>query len=181
VKTSHADWMLALSTVAVLAMIPEWPLAGLTDPSYWGLVGFSVLAVIFLFVGRGSWSPGSLNRRLVVAFLVALPVLYLAHWLRFGGSSLELVIQLGGLGTWLVFAALGRRSDTPLWLGCVLHGVWDAVHFGRIDFVPEWYGAACALADVALGAFVLMRVGAASLRQSPTERPIRTATGRIHA
>ncbi len=150
--------LLALTAVAVMVAIPEWPLAGLTDPSYWGLVGFLVLVLLILVARKDSWSPGSLNRRLVVAFLVALPLLYLAHWLRFGGSSLELGIQLGGLAVWLLLAALGRRSDTPLWLGCVLHGLWDAAHFGRVDFVPEWYGAACMVADVGLGAFVLMQL-----------------------
>jgi hypothetical protein len=157
--------VLALAAVTVLAVIPEWPLAGLTDPSYWGLVGFVVLVLLILVGRKNSWSPGSLNRRLVLAFLVALPLLYLAHWLRFGGSSLELGIQLGGLAAWLLLAVLGRRSDTPLWLGCVLHGLWDAVHFGRVGFVPQWYGAACIVADVALGAFVLIQLGRSSARR----------------
>jgi hypothetical protein len=152
------DLVLAVAAASALAVVPEWPSSGLRDPSYWGVVGFLVLALLLLVSGRGSWSPGSLNRRLVVAFLVALPLLYLAHWLRFGGSSLELGVQLGGLGAWLLLAALGRRSDTPLWLGCVLHGLWDAVHFGRVDFVPTWYGAMCIVADIALGAFVLMQL-----------------------
>ena len=156
--------VLALSGIAVLAVVPEWSAAGLTDPSYWGAVGFVTLVLLLLPRGGRSWSPGSANRRLVVAFLVALPLLYLAHWLRFGGSSVELAIQLGGLVIWLALAALGRRSDTPLWLGCVLHGLWDAVHFSRVGFVPEWYGAACIVADVALGAFVSIRL------QVPTGR-----------
>jgi len=152
------ELVLALAGVAALAVVPEWSLTGLTDPSYWGVVGFFTLVLLILGGRRRSWSPGSVNRRLVLAFLVALPLLYLAHWLRFGGSSLELAVQLGGLVLWLTFAALGRRSDMPLWLGCVLHGLWDAVHFARVGFVPEWYGAACIVADFAFGAFVLMRL-----------------------
>jgi hypothetical protein len=152
------DLMLTLAAVAVLAVVPEWPLAGFMDPSYWGVVGVLAFTVLMVLGRRDSWSPGSLNRRLVLAFLVALQLLYLAHWLRFGGSSLELGVQLGGLTLWLVLAALGRRSDTPLWLACVLHGVWDAVHFGRVDFVPQWYAAACGVADIAVGSYVLMQL-----------------------
>jgi hypothetical protein len=157
--------VLAVAALAVAAVVPEWPLAGVTNPSYWGVAGFLVFVLLVLFGGGTSWSPGSLNRRLVITFLVGLQLVYVANWMRFGGSSLELGVQLGGLLVWLAFAAVGRRSDTALWIGCVLHGLWDAVHFGRIEFVPQWYGALCIAADVAVGAYVLNQLARSTARE----------------
>ena len=154
----RVDLLLVITGAAALAVVPDWTAVDLTEPSYWGIAGFLVWAVLLLARPRGSWTPGSVNRRLTVAFLVVVQMVYVASRLRFGGSSLELGIQLGGWAVWLLLAALGSRSDAPLWIGCALHGLWDAVHFGRVDFVPEWYGAACIVVDVAVGAFVLVRL-----------------------
>ncbi|HSR41778.1 MAG TPA: hypothetical protein VLL48_06395 [Longimicrobiales bacterium] len=153
-----ADLLLATATLAALAVVPDWPHRHVSDPSYWGVVGFVVLVAGLLWGRRDSWSPGSAHRRMVVAFLVLVPVVYVADRLRYGGTSLELGIQVAGLGLWIALAVRARRSDTVLWLGCVLHGLWDAAHFGRVGFVPEWYAAACLAADTGLGAFVLLRL-----------------------
>jgi hypothetical protein len=85
-------------------------------------------------------------------------MVYVADWLRFGGSEYELAVQLAGLALWLWAAHAARSSDTVLWVGCVAHGLWDAAHFGRASFIPEWYAAACLAADVGLGAFVLIEL-----------------------
>lgn len=152
------DLLLIVTAAAALAVIPEWSADSLTNPSYWGIAGYLVVALSFVLRPRGDWNPGSVNRRLVLAFLAIVQLVYVASWVRFGGSSLELGIQLSGVGLWWLFAVIGRRSDTVLWIGSALHGLWDAVHFGRVAFVPEWYGAACIVVDVAFGAFVLMRL-----------------------
>lgn len=148
--------LLILATIAALAVIPDLPHRHLDDPSYWGVVGYAVLFVLLAFRVDQSWAPGRANRRLIVLFLVALPVVYVANWFRFGGSGFELGIQLAGLAIWLAAAATARRSDLVLWTGCAAHAVWDGLHFGRVDFVPDWYVAACLAIDVGLGAYVLM-------------------------
>jgi hypothetical protein len=152
----RAKVLLGLATLAALAVVPDWPYRHLTDPSYWGVMGFLVLVVLILGRRVGPWTPGSANRRTVLAFLVLVPVVYVADWFRFGGSGVELALQLGGLASWVILAVIARRSDLVLWLGCVLHALWDAAHFGRVGFVPEWYAAACLAADVGLGASVLV-------------------------
>lgn len=154
----RVDLLMAITVAAALAVVPDWTAVSFTEPSYWGIAGFLAFAGLLLARPRSAWNPGSLNRRIVVAFLVLVQLLYVASALRFGGSSPELGLQLGGWAVWLLFAALGRRSDAVLWVGCALHGLWDAFHFGRVDFMPEWYGAACIVVDVAVGAFVLARL-----------------------
>lgn len=161
-ETRSADVLLVFATLAALAVVPDWPHRHLTDPSYWGVIGFLLLAVVMLGRRAGSWGAGSANRRTVLAFLVLVPVVYVADRIRFGGSGVELGLQLGGLATWVVLAVVARRSDLALWLGCVLHALWDAAHFGRVSFVPEWYAAACLAADVGLGASVLVWLRTAS-------------------
>lgn len=155
-RRRNASLLLVLAALAALAVLPDWPQRHLGDPSYWGVLGFLVLVVLVLRHRRGSWTSGSGNRRTIVAFLFLVPLVYVADWLRFGGSSLELAIELVGLAVWAALALFARRSDFVLWLGCVLHALWDAAHFGRVSFVPEWYSAACIAADVGLGAFVLI-------------------------
>lgn len=166
----NADLLLALATVAALGVVPSWSLRYLTDPSYWGVIGFSALVLWLLLRGPGrSWRAGSSNRRTILLFLAAVPVVYVADWLRFGGSGLELGVELGGLACWFFLTGFARRSDTVLWLGCALHGLWDALHFGRVDFVPEWYAAACLAADIGLAAFVLLRLRQESLAASTAD------------
>lgn len=66
--------LLAAATTAALAVVPDWPHRNLTDPNYWGVVGF-LLLVLWLLVRRaGSWNPGSANRRTILAFLALVPV-----------------------------------------------------------------------------------------------------------
>lgn len=162
-----AGLLLAVATVAVVAVIPDWPHRHPGDPSYWGLVAFVLLAVGLLALPRRSWEFGGTARRAIIAFLAVVPLVYVADWIRWGGSEVELAIQLGGLAAWLSAAYAARRSDVVLWMGCAAHALWDAAHFGRVDFVPEWYAAACLAADIGLGAFVLIELKARSHYDRP--------------
>lgn len=156
VKLSHPQAVLALATIAVLLVVPDWPHRHLDDPSYWGLIGYLVVFLAVFARGSASWSARSANRRMIRLFLVGLPAIYVANRLRFGGSAAELAVQGAGLLLWLTFAVRASRSDLVLWFGCTAHAVWDAAHFGRVDFVPVWYVSLCLAADIGLGAFVLL-------------------------
>ena len=159
--------LLLLSTAAVLAIVPDWPHRHPEDPSYWGVTGFVALAIVLLAARRRSWAPGGGARRAVVAFLALVQLVYVANWFRHGGSGVALGLQLAGLVAWLGAAFAARRSDVVLWSACVVHALWDAGHFARVGFVPEWYAAGCLAADIGLGAFVLLE-----LRQWPEAGPI---------
>ena len=150
--------LLAVASFAALAVVPDWPHRHLDDPSYWGLLGYLIVFAMLLVRPRASWGIGGSARGIIRLFLLGLPLVYVADWLRFGGSSLEFVAEVAGLGIWVVLAVLAGRSDIALWSGCVGHAAWDALHFGRVGFVPDWYVAACLAVDIGLGAFVLLNL-----------------------
>jgi hypothetical protein len=148
--------LLVLATLTGLSVVPDWPHRHLDDPSYWGMIGYLVVFMVLLRRSRPSFSVGGASRRTVQLFLIGLPLVYVADWLRFGGSTLELTVELAGLVIWLSAAVAATRSDLVLWAACVVHAGWDALHLGRVDFVPTWYIVACVAVDVGLGAFVLI-------------------------
>lgn len=148
--------MLVIAAVSAVSVVPRVAAHSLTDPSYWGLAGYLLVTVLLIRRPSSGWGEGGARRRLVLAFLVGLPLVYVADRIRFGGSPVELIVELVGLGLWVGVAVLARRNATFLWLGCVGHTLWDALHFGRVGFVPEWYVAACLVADMAVGSVVLV-------------------------
>lgn len=159
-RARNASLLLAVATAVALAVVPDWPHRHLGNPSYWAVVGFVVLVLRLLVRPRASWDAEGANRRVILAFLAVVQLIYVANWARFGGATWELGIELGGAALWIAIAYSARRSDVPLWLGCAAHGLWDAVHFGRVSFIPEWYAASCMAADVGIGAFVLLHLSA---------------------
>lgn len=155
-KPSHSQVLLGVATVAALLVVPDWPHRHLDDPRYWGIIGYLVVFCAVVARGSRSWSRGSANRRMTRLFLAALPVIYVASWMRFGGSTAELVFQLAGVVIWLGLALAAGRSDLVLWVGCVAHALWDGAHFERVGFIPGWYASACLAIDIGFGAFVLL-------------------------
>ncbi len=155
-RTRNARLWLALSAAVAVGFLPGWPFLHLDEPVHWGVLGFLLVA---LLLGRGhrvGRALGPRRRRLVRLFLLALPVVYVASWLRFPAGEAALGVELVGLGIWLGLAWYGGRSDRVLWAGCALHALWDAAHFQRASFVPDWYVAACVAADLGVAGFVLL-------------------------
>lgn len=135
------------------------------------MLGYGVVFLLLTLRRGRSWEPGSGQRRVVVAFLLGLPVVFVASRLRFGGSGAALAVELGGLAIWLGVAAAARRSDAALWAGCAGHGIWDALHLGRAGFIPDWYVAACLAVDVGLGAYALLGLREARSPQARSGPP----------
>ncbi len=163
-----ARLLLGIATLAALAVLPGWPHRHLDDPSYLGVIGFAVVAALLLR-SKGGMDPGSANRRRVGIVLFALPVVYVANLLRWGGSATELGIQLVGLAAWVWLAWRSRRSDAALWLGMALHALWDAAHYGRVGFIPEWYATAYIAVDVGLAGYVLLGLRGSEVAGVPRE------------
>ena len=157
---------LVLATAAGLAVVPDWPHRHLDEPAYWGMIGY--VGVFLLLVARRtrSWREGSANRRLVSAFLVGLPLIYVAAVVVSDAGSVAMAVEGGGLVLWLALAWSSRRYDWALWAGCVAHALWDAGHWARADYIPSWYVVACIAVDVGLGGYVLLR-----LREGEADAP----------
>lgn len=161
----NVQWALAglvlVATIALFWVVPEFPLAHLDDPSHWGVVGYAVTVVLL-----GRWftvgpKAHKAERRLLVRFLVGMPLIYLADWLRFGGPGFWLPIELGGgLVYWIIAWLTAKKSPWLLPVGITGHAIWDLLHVGRTSFVPDWYAVGCLVVDVALGLYVFGRVRA---------------------
>lgn len=161
----NLQWALAgllfVVTVSLFWIVPDIPLAHLDDPSHWGVMGYAVTVVL---LGRGfAIGPEAhdAERRLLVLFLVAMPLVYLADWFRFGGPTSWLAIELGGgVVYWTVAWLAATKWPWLLPVGIAGHALWDLWHYGRTDFIPDWYAAACLLVDVALGLYLSGRMRA---------------------
>lgn len=168
----RADRLFLLAaTASALAVVPDSPHRHLDEPAYWGLIGFLVVIVLILGRASASFSRDGGSRRVVRAFIVGVQVIYVASWMRWGGTAGQLALQLGGLCVWIALAWRAGRSDPALWGGCVAHALWDAVHFGRVGFIPDWYVAACLAADLGLGAFVLLTLSGPDRRAGVESAP----------
>ena len=149
------------ASLALVWIVPENPLAHLDDPSHWGVIGYvlTVWRLVALRSDRLDRPSGA--HRILIGFLIGMPIIYLADWVRFGGSLGYLWVEVGGaLLYWTIAAAAVVRSYRVLSAGIAGHALWDLLHLGTADYVPEWYAFGCALVDVAVGLFVILNVWA---------------------
>ena len=52
-----------------------------------------------------------------------------------------------------------KRSPWFLAIGMALHGLaWDAWHYRKSNYIPDWYVIACLAVDLAFGAYIASRV-----------------------
>ena len=152
---------LAVIVVTALIFVPALPFLHLDDPSHWGVLGFAATAALLLSPSVDRWSRQRLHA-ILTAFVIALPMIYVANAIRWNGGVTGLSVELVGLVIWcgLAIAALGRPVLLPI--GIALHAVWDAAHFGHVDYVPDWYIIACIAADLGLAGYLLARFTLAS-------------------
>ncbi len=153
---SKADWILLIPVFGAIAtlpfIVPENPLLHLDDPSHWGVLG--ILLFVALFWRRVKTGRQRAPKRLLATFLGAMPLIYIANWIRFGGSSGWLVVEVLGLVLFGILVALGWwRGKWWFAAGIAAHAVWDAAHIGQTTFIPDWYAVGCAVADVAVAGY----------------------------
>jgi hypothetical protein len=148
-------FILAVSAVAGLAVVPSAAWAHPGDPCIGAIFGF-LLTVVALSVCRVLRWP-RLERRWLAVFLAAMPLVYLRSGLLQG---VPLGVEWIGLGVFLLLAVAGWFvSPWFLVAGLFAHGLtWDLWHLPAGGAVPTWYALACAIVDVGLGAYVVTRV-----------------------
>lgn len=105
-----------------------------------------------------------IERALLAAFLMGMPLVYVMGWFaaRDHAASSWIWVELLGLAFFAVFVALGlKNSPLLLAIGITGHGfAWDSWHYKNSVYIPDWYAVACLLVDLALGAYVAVRVPA---------------------
>jgi hypothetical protein len=149
-----------LATFAAALLVPDLSLSLISQPVFGAVVGCGI-ALTLVTVVRAQGRRGSrLERRCLAFFLLLMPTVYLASWLRFGGGSGWLAAELAGQVIFGVLAIAGlRRWPWLLAIGIAGHGLlWDAWHYGRTPFMPDWYALACAIVDVGLALYVAAQV-----------------------
>jgi hypothetical protein len=92
-----------------------------------------------------------------------MPFVYLASALVSVGGPLKaswLAVEAMGVPLYVGLAILGLRRPWFLVGGIALHGLaWDSWHlFTHSSSVPSWYALGCCLVDVALAAYLALRV-----------------------
>ena len=147
---------LAVIVVTALIFVPALPFLHLDDPSHWGVLGFAATAALLLSPSADRWSRRRLHVILTV-FVIALPVIYVANAIRWNGGMTGLTVELVGLVIWCGLAIAALRRPLLLPIGIALHAIWDAAHFGHVDYVPEWYIIACIAADLGLAGYLFAR------------------------
>ncbi|MCK5771382.1 hypothetical protein [Algiphilus sp.] len=150
--------LLALSALAALAVVPDWPHRHPGDPHFLAVIACALLYGLLLARPSAPWSEGSLNRRLGAAFLLLLPVIYVGAALRFSAPPAAMALELAGLAVWAGLAWGALRSGHVLALACALHALWDAGHFARAGYIHDWYVVACIAVDIGIGAYALLMV-----------------------
>ncbi|MEM9301077.1 MAG: hypothetical protein AAGE01_03145 [Pseudomonadota bacterium] len=153
--TALAWIAIVVGSFVAVTFIPDWPWRHLGDPSHWGVIGY-VAFLPLLVVSRNRTRR---EQSLLVSFLAAMPLIYIANALVFDASPTWLLIQGAGLLLFAAIALLGWRVAYGfIVVGLVGHGIWDLVHHGRTSFVPDWYTLACGAVDFGLAAFVALRL-----------------------
>lgn len=163
--------LLPLSVAAALLTVPDLSAATVAHPTFAAMVACTgVLALITALRGRGRRGT-RIERGTLALFLLLMPTIYLASWLQAGGSHHGWFgVELAGQAAFAVLAFLGwRRAPLLLGVGILAHGtLWDAWHFGRTPFMPDWYAIACGVVDVGCGIYALAQVRAWSAAAQPS-------------
>lgn len=150
---------LLLASLGAYMLLPAAPWSGLDQPANVAVLGY--LAAVPLLAVLRALRAARAERVVLAVVLALLPLVYLAGWMLDGRGAWGVVEAAGAvLFVGLAVAGAGWRPEL-IGAGLVAHGLlWDSWHHGRVDFVAEWYPLACALADVALGAYAWLRARA---------------------
>lgn len=164
-----ATVILLAATVGLFWIVPDNPLAHLLEPPYFAVSAFGLILVCLALL-RPLGARGLRHERfLLTAFLIGMPLIYVAAVLLHGRSWPWLALEMGGLALYGAVAYWGAaRAFRWLAIGIAAHALWDLAHYGRTDYIPDWYVIACVLVDTTLGFFVwsrLARHGDAGLAQ----------------
>ncbi len=168
IGTGAALTVLTMVTVWTIFQVPSWRGVFL-DPCLIATIGAALtVALLWTTLIRGGRAI-RLEYRWLALFLAAMPVVYFGRFFypaHAGVTSSWLWIELLGIPIYGALGWLGlKRSPWFLSMGIALHGLgWDVWHYHRSAYIPDWYAVGCLVVDLALAAYVAVRIPA--LRES---------------
>ncbi|HTE51058.1 MAG TPA: hypothetical protein VK698_09340 [Kofleriaceae bacterium] len=151
-------------TALTFLMVPSWR-GALADPCHHAAIAAAITIAILWATRRLGRRGVAIERQVMAAFLIGMPLIYIARWLLTGGGHgadggpLWLGIELLGLPLYAGLALAGlRRSPWFLVAGIAAHGLaWDSWHLASA-YIPAWYAIACLIVDVGMALYVAARV-----------------------
>ena len=132
--------LFVLTMVAAALLVPDLSVSLLGQPVFGAIVGGAlILAVVTVLRAQGRRGT-TLERWTMALFLFLMPPVYLTSWLRFGDGRGWLWVELAGQTLFGALAVAGLlRWPWLLAVGIGAHGLlWDAWHYGRAPFMPDW-------------------------------------------
>jgi hypothetical protein len=156
--------VLVAATVIASLGVPgaSWR-ASPVDPCHLAVVG-GIASTATLAVTRSLGDSAlAFERFIVAAFLFVMPLIYVGNFLLTpapGGSTPWLFIELAAVPVYGALAVAGFRGRFALLVvGIAAHGIgWDAWHYSRSAYIPDWYSVACLELDVAMALYVAARI-----------------------
>ncbi|HET9801621.1 MAG TPA: hypothetical protein VFP96_00155 [Candidatus Acidoferrum sp.] len=152
--------VVSIVTVWMFYEVPSWQRQA--APFLFGTVGAGFTVVCLWLTRRLGSRAMKFERGLLTAFLVGMPLIYMAGWFvgRSHGGNSWIWTELAGFALFAGFGALGvKKSAWFLATGIAAHGlVWDIWHYRNSAYIPDWYAVACMLVDIALGVYVAARI-----------------------
>jgi hypothetical protein len=155
--------LIAATAIAALGVpFASWR-ASPFDPCHLAVVG-GVASTAALTVTRTMGEHALAFERLIAAvFLFVMPPIYVSSFLLApppGGSAAWLFIELAAVPLYGALAIAGYRGRFSLLaIGIAAHGFgWDAWHFTRSAYIPDWYSIGCLELDIAMALYVAARI-----------------------
>lgn len=148
-----------LSTTFSLLLAPDLHVADLIEPTVNAMIAAPVTMTVILAL-RLSGAQPVWERRVLAAFLLLMPTVYLLSLALHGAGAGWLSTELGGQLLYGALAIAGLvHSGWWLVLGIGAHGLaWDLWHYGRTSFIPDWYAVGCMIVDIGWAFYAASRV-----------------------
>ncbi len=145
--------------IGIAFLLPDTPFRHLGDPVYQAAISIFVL-VLWITALRLLHRKGpNLERISLALFLGAMPLVYVASWIRTRQDG-WLGIELAGAAVFGAVAYLGlKRSPWILAIGILAHGaLWDLWHYHHTVFMPDWYAVGCLVSDIGVGVYSAIQI-----------------------
>ena len=173
---------LVLSTTLSLLLTPDLHLADLIEPTVQATIAAPITMTAILAL-RLSGARPIWERRLLTAFLLLMPTVYLLSLALHGAATGWLQTELAGQLFYGALAIAGLlHSGWWLVLGIGAHGLgWDLWHYGRTSFIPDWYAVGCLVVDVGWALYAASRVAVWDAVRGDDAARARLGAARPHA